>query len=208
MGVVSFTLRPLYPPPRYPLDRRLGGTQSRYGHYGEKKMSLPGIESPVVKLVSRRYTDWTFPAKNKVMEIMVSNLESRMLRWHGHTERFEEPEIRESEMYSWPLKRKFIFVVYVMTLSICQIIQRPMVTILVYFLEKLGKTTKTLGQNSRCPGRDSSPASPECRSTPTFSVNKTNQHKPSLLQNTEVWEMENGRQISVTRQEEDRKRNK
>jgi hypothetical protein len=32
--------------PRYPLDRRLGGPQSRCGHCGEKKnlMSLPGIK--------------------------------------------------------------------------------------------------------------------------------------------------------------------
>jgi hypothetical protein len=47
--VVSFTLRPLYPQrksPRYPLGRRLGGSQSRSGRGGEEKNSQPppGIE--------------------------------------------------------------------------------------------------------------------------------------------------------------------
>jgi hypothetical protein len=47
--VVSFTTRPLYPQgksPRYPLDRRLGGPQSRSGRGGEKKnsQSPSGIE--------------------------------------------------------------------------------------------------------------------------------------------------------------------
>jgi hypothetical protein len=46
--VVSFTLLPLYPlgkSPRYPLDRRLGESQSRSGRCGEEKhLALPGIE--------------------------------------------------------------------------------------------------------------------------------------------------------------------
>jgi hypothetical protein len=47
--VVCFTHRPLYPQGknhRYPLDRRLGGPQSRSGHDGEQKNSQPrpGIE--------------------------------------------------------------------------------------------------------------------------------------------------------------------
>jgi hypothetical protein len=47
--VVSFTPRPLYPQgksPWYPLDRRLGGPQSRSGRGGEEKNSQPppGIE--------------------------------------------------------------------------------------------------------------------------------------------------------------------
>jgi hypothetical protein len=47
--VVSFTLRPLYPQgkiPHYPLNRRLGGPQSRSGHCWEERYLLPllGIE--------------------------------------------------------------------------------------------------------------------------------------------------------------------
>jgi hypothetical protein len=49
--VVSFTLRPLYPQGKsswYPLDRRLGGPQSRSGRGGEEKnsQSPQGIEPP------------------------------------------------------------------------------------------------------------------------------------------------------------------
>jgi hypothetical protein len=42
--VVSFTLRSLYPmgkSPRYPLNRRLGGPQSRSGRHGEVKILDP-----------------------------------------------------------------------------------------------------------------------------------------------------------------------
>jgi hypothetical protein len=42
--VVSFTPRPLCPRgkrPRYPLDRRLGGPQNRYGERGEEKILDP-----------------------------------------------------------------------------------------------------------------------------------------------------------------------
>jgi hypothetical protein len=44
----SYTSQQLYPRgkrPRYPLDRRLGGLQSRSGHYGEENiLTLPGLE--------------------------------------------------------------------------------------------------------------------------------------------------------------------
>jgi hypothetical protein len=47
---VSFTPRPLYPrrkSPRYPLDRRLGGPQSRSGRRGEDKILVPtGTRTP------------------------------------------------------------------------------------------------------------------------------------------------------------------
>jgi hypothetical protein len=46
--VVSFTLRPLYrqgKSPWYPLDRRLGGTQSRSGRGGEEKIPRPCRDS-------------------------------------------------------------------------------------------------------------------------------------------------------------------
>jgi hypothetical protein len=48
--VVSFTPRPLYPrrkSPRYPLDRRLGGPQSRSGRRGaDKILDLTGTRTP------------------------------------------------------------------------------------------------------------------------------------------------------------------
>jgi len=46
--MVTFTLRPLYPPgkqPRYPLDRRLGGSENRSGRGGEDEKILPCRES-------------------------------------------------------------------------------------------------------------------------------------------------------------------
>jgi len=51
--VVSFTPRPLYPQrnsPRYPLDGRLGGPQSRPGSGGEEEnsQSPPLIDSEVI----------------------------------------------------------------------------------------------------------------------------------------------------------------
>jgi hypothetical protein len=59
--VVSFTHRPLFPQgknPSYPLDRRLGGTQSRSGRGGEEKNSQPlqGLEPPIIQPVAQRYT--------------------------------------------------------------------------------------------------------------------------------------------------------
>jgi hypothetical protein len=42
----------------YPLDRRLGVTQSRYGRGGEEKNSqlLPGLEPLIIQPVAQRYT--------------------------------------------------------------------------------------------------------------------------------------------------------
>jgi len=39
--------------PCYPLDRRLGGSQSRSGHGGEEKnfQPLPGLEPPIIQPV-------------------------------------------------------------------------------------------------------------------------------------------------------------
>jgi hypothetical protein len=44
--------------PCYPLDRRLGGTQSLSGHGGEEKNSqpLPGLEPRIILPVAQRYT--------------------------------------------------------------------------------------------------------------------------------------------------------
>jgi hypothetical protein len=59
--VVSFTPRPLYPQWKSawcPLDRRLGGSQSRSGCDGEEKnfQSLPRLEPPTTQPVAQRYT--------------------------------------------------------------------------------------------------------------------------------------------------------
>jgi hypothetical protein len=61
MWVVSFTPRPLCSrekSPYYPLDRRLGGPQSRSGRGGEKKNSqpLPVLEPPIIQPGAQRYT--------------------------------------------------------------------------------------------------------------------------------------------------------
>jgi hypothetical protein len=64
--VVSFTPRPLFlqgRSPCYPLDRRLGGLQSRSGRGGEETNSqhLAGLEPQIIQPVAQRYnTDlWT-----------------------------------------------------------------------------------------------------------------------------------------------------
>jgi hypothetical protein len=53
--------QPLHPQgksPWYPLDRRLGGVQSRYGHGGENKNSQPllGLEIPITQPIAQHYT--------------------------------------------------------------------------------------------------------------------------------------------------------
>jgi hypothetical protein len=55
----------LYPrgkDPRYPLDRRLGGPQSRSGRRDWEKNPLPlsgsNLDHPIVQPVVRHYTDW------------------------------------------------------------------------------------------------------------------------------------------------------
>jgi hypothetical protein len=62
--VVSFTPQLLYPQrkrPRYALDKRLGGPQSRSDHCGEAKNLLPRRESNP-GLSPRTYFDWAIPA--------------------------------------------------------------------------------------------------------------------------------------------------
>jgi hypothetical protein len=58
---VSFTPQPFYPQGKshwYPLDRRLGGPESRSGRGGEEINSHPlsGLEPPIIQPVSERYT--------------------------------------------------------------------------------------------------------------------------------------------------------
>jgi hypothetical protein len=59
--VISFTPRPFClqgNSPWYPLDRRLGGPQSRSGRGGEEKSSQPllGLKPPIVQPVAQRST--------------------------------------------------------------------------------------------------------------------------------------------------------
>jgi hypothetical protein len=58
-GVASFTPRPIYPQWKrslYPLDRTLGGSQSRSGGYGAET-NLARNRNPVVQPVARHYAD-------------------------------------------------------------------------------------------------------------------------------------------------------
>jgi hypothetical protein len=67
--VVSFTPRPIYSQgksPCNPLNRRLGGPQSRSGRGDEEKNSQPLRESnprtPIIQPVAQRYADWAITA--------------------------------------------------------------------------------------------------------------------------------------------------
>jgi hypothetical protein len=68
--VVRFTPRPLNHRgnrPRYPLDRRLGGTQIRPRCCGGKKKLTPaGIGSQAFQPIAHCYTDWVIPTPKYV----------------------------------------------------------------------------------------------------------------------------------------------
>jgi hypothetical protein len=70
--VVSFTPRNLYPQgnsPWYPLDRSLGGTQSRSGRGGEEKnfQPLPRLEPLIIQLAAQRYTAELSQLRHKIL---------------------------------------------------------------------------------------------------------------------------------------------
>jgi hypothetical protein len=55
-------LYPLGESPQYPLDRRLGGSQSQCGRHGEEKILNPTKTqnpTPIVQPVASRYTHYT-----------------------------------------------------------------------------------------------------------------------------------------------------
>jgi hypothetical protein len=50
------------PSGREPLDRRLGGPQSRSGRGGEENRRESNRRIPIVQPVAQRYTDWAITA--------------------------------------------------------------------------------------------------------------------------------------------------
>jgi hypothetical protein len=61
--------------PRYPLDKRLGGPQSRSGRHREEKILDPTgtrLSGPsVIQPVASRYTDYAIPAHRKYLIILL-----------------------------------------------------------------------------------------------------------------------------------------
>jgi hypothetical protein len=118
--VVSFTPR-LW----YPLDRRLGGPQSRSGRGGEEKNSqnLPGLEPPIIQpVVPQRYTtelkrSRTVKYKNKYFENKVictliqfiSSILHRLFEFSNSTRHYKRVE--SYNLISSARISKFIFVI-------------------------------------------------------------------------------------------------
>jgi hypothetical protein len=81
--MVSFKLRSLYSQGKstwYPLDRRLGGPQSRSGSGGEEKNSqlLLGLEPMIIQPLAQRYAtelSW-FPPFANVAKIKIFGIKS------------------------------------------------------------------------------------------------------------------------------------
>jgi hypothetical protein len=87
--VVSFKVQPLYPQrksPWYPLDRRLGGSQSRSGRCGEKFFIPAANRSLAVKLI-------THPKLTAVFHLTITNsfsLELKMAYSGGWQDYYDE----------------------------------------------------------------------------------------------------------------------
>jgi hypothetical protein len=77
--VISFTPRPLYP--QYPLDRRLGGPQSRSGQRGEEKLLDPTrTRTPIPRLFLYRIR---YPGERMEVRKQCSFLSSTYLSFKG-----------------------------------------------------------------------------------------------------------------------------
>jgi hypothetical protein len=107
---VSFTPRQLYPSPRgkiwrYPLDKRLGGAQSRSRRCGqESRESNQGRPAHL-------YTNWAIPVRNrnycrKLQTNMLHDPLTLGAELCGSGERYPSPDTRRlmSWRRSWPLK--------------------------------------------------------------------------------------------------------
>ena len=69
--------------PRYSLDTRFSGSQSRSGRCREKSLDRAGNRKPVVQPISRRYTDLAYisVAPKRVISLdikAISNLNARL----------------------------------------------------------------------------------------------------------------------------------
>jgi hypothetical protein len=63
--------------PPVPLDRRLGGPQSRSGRRGEEKIFELDSDPSVVQPVASRYTDWDIAAREEGRKIKVKFIKGR-----------------------------------------------------------------------------------------------------------------------------------
>jgi hypothetical protein len=93
--VFNFTPRPLYhrgKRPRYPLDRRLGGPQSRSGRFGEEKILDPtGTRTPTpffIIIISGRWSPyWVHAALRPLLGLLyLSRVIVTMMVLAGKTE--------------------------------------------------------------------------------------------------------------------------
>jgi hypothetical protein len=84
--VVSFTPQPLYSQRNsswYPLDRGLGGSQSRSGRGGEERnfQPLPGLEPPIIQPESQRYTTEVWSIISTIKQIKKYEYLFQMIRY-------------------------------------------------------------------------------------------------------------------------------
>jgi hypothetical protein len=117
--VVTFTPQPLYPQGNshwYKLDRRLGGTQSRYGRGGGERNSqpLPGLEPLIIHPVAQRYTaelSWLrqLPFGVDVMHFVkwTHTTENNLRVDHLTQTGCSASDFRERERFVWFLKHNF-----------------------------------------------------------------------------------------------------
>jgi len=77
---VSVTLRPFFTPgkTRYPLYRRMGGSQGRSGRV-RKISPPPGFDPRTVQPVASRYTDWAIAAHANRLTLPINTSQGHLL---------------------------------------------------------------------------------------------------------------------------------